>query len=128
MTSDERLKIVHFLFAAAWADGELAKEEGDILATLLSSLSFTSDELRVVEPWFRAAPPAVDWGTLHGDNELREAILRQALVLAGADLTYSIEEVEFLERLRVKAGIENARFQEIWREVETLLVLGRGNG
>lgn len=125
MTPAERLKIVHFLFAAAWADGQLGQEEGDILATLLSSVELTEAELEGVQAWFKAEPPAPDWSSLNNDPTTREAVLRQAMVLTGADLSYSVDEVNFLERLARLAGIENDRFQAIWREVETLLVQGR---
>ena len=125
MTPHERLKIVHFLFAAAWADGELAQEEGDILATLLSTIELEPGELDRVQGWFSAAPPSPDWTSLSQDPETSEAVVRQALVLAGADLTYSLDEIQFLERLRKLAGLDDARFHAMWREVEQLLVQGR---
>lgn len=125
MTPAERLKIVHFLFAAAWADGQLGPEEGDILATLLSTVELTEAELEGVQSWFSSEPPAPDWSSLNNDPVTREAVLRQAMVLTGSDLSYSVDEVEFLERLARLAGIENDRFQAIWREVEALLVQGR---
>lgn len=125
MTSEERLQIVHYLFAAAWVDGSLAAEESELLATLLSSLSFSREEMSVVEPWFSRAPDEPDWSSLSQDRELGEAVLRQAFVLTGADRTFTVAEIEFLERLRSRAGIEEARFQTIWREIETLLVQGR---
>lgn len=125
MAPGERLKIVHFLFAAAWADGELAAEEGDILATLLSTIELDADELERVRSWFSTAPPSPDWSTLSSDPETSEAVVRQALVLAGADLTYSLDEIQFLERLRKLAGLDDVRFHAMWREVEQLLVQGR---
>jgi len=127
MAPDERLKILHFLFAAAWADGELADEEGDILATLLSTIEMGDEELERVREWFSKPPPAPDWLTLSEDPETSEAVVRQALVLAGADLTYSLDEIQFLERLRKLAGIADVRFQTMWREVEQLLVQGRAS-
>ncbi len=125
MAPDERLKIVHFLFAAAWADGELAHEEGDILATLLSTIDLEARELAHVQTWFSTAPPSPDWSSLSSDPATSEAVVRQALVLAGADLTYSLDEIQFLERLRKLAGLDDVRFHAIWREVEQLLVQGR---
>lgn len=125
MTREERLKIVHYLFAAAWADGALSNEEGEMLATLLSAIAMPPDELAQVKPWFSQPPASPDWNSLAGDPTTSEAVLRQAMVLTGSDLSYSVDEIQFLERLGRLAGVSQERFQTMWREVEALLVQGR---
>jgi len=125
MTPDDRMNVMHYLFATAWADGTLAEEEGEILATILSGMELGDEELGLVKMWFRARPEEPDWTLLKETPDLQEIVIRQAMVLAGSDLTYDIEEVKFLEKLRDLTGMENSRFQKIWQDVEQLLAQGR---
>lgn len=127
MTPAERMNVMHYLFAAAWADGELAEEEGEILATILSGIDLSDDELVLVRAWFYARPSEPDWEMLKSNAELQEIVVRQAMVLAGSDLSYVIEEVKFLEKLRDLTGMKNEVFQGIWQDVERLLAHGRGS-
>lgn len=126
MKVEDRMGMMQYLFAAAWADGGLAEEEGEILATLLSGMELEEDELSTVRQWFSSPPAEPNWSVLANMPEMQEAIIRQAMVLAGSDLSYSVEEIQFLEKLRDRVGMSNDRFQGIWKDVERLLMQGRG--
>ncbi len=125
MKVEDRMGMMQYLFAAAWADGALAEEEGEILATLLSGMDLDENELARVREWFANPPAEPDWGVLAQMPEMQEAIVRQAMVLAGSDMSYSVEEIQYLEKLRDRVGMANDRFQAIWQDVERLLMQGR---
>lgn len=56
----ERLLLLRFVCASAWADGSVADEERRFVRRIMGRLDLASDEVNEVESWLLAPPPAVD--------------------------------------------------------------------
>ena len=124
MSSEQKLQFLHFLFASAWSDGELVTEEREILQTILSGVDLPKEAVNHVWAWFEEAPEEPNWEDLREDPVMREVFMRQAMVLAGSDMVFNIEEIQYLDRLREKTGMEEADYQSLWKDVEKLLAQG----
>ncbi len=127
MSSEQKLQFLHFLFASAWSDGELVTEEREILQTILSGVDLPKDAVNHVWAWFEEAPEEPNWEDLKEDPVMREVFMRQAMVLAGSDMVFNIEEIQYLDRLREKTGMEEAEYHSLWSDVEKLLAQGMSN-
>ena len=125
MTSEQRLLFLQYLFAAAWSDGELAEEEREILRTMIYGAELREDMAKICDGWFGERPEEPDWSQLAEDTEMRNIMMRQAMVLAGSDMEFSAAEISYLDRLRERTGMEEAEYYAIWKEVEGLLAQGR---
>src|SRR5690242_11511411 len=59
LSREERLLLLRFVCASAWADGEVADEERRFVRRIMSNLSLSPDEVNDVESWL-LSPVAVD--------------------------------------------------------------------
>lgn len=128
MMPEEQMTFMHYLFDVAWADGSLEREEAEILSTILSGIDLSDDDASTLRGWFEEPPPEPDWSLAQDNQELGDMLMRQSLVLAGADLEYTADEMSYLARLRDRLGMEEDRYHAIWKGVETLLAQGRARG
>ncbi len=125
MTPDEQMTFMQYLFDVAWADGSLEQEEAEILSTILSGIELSDENAASLQNWFEHPPEEPDWSMAKDNAELGDMLMRQALVLAGADLEYTADEMSYLELLRERLGMEEDRYHTIWKGVEKLLAQGR---
>lgn len=126
MTPDEEKTFLHYVFDVAWADGNLGQEEAEILATMLAGLELDEEEAARFQTWFTQPPPVPDWTLAETDRDFARQLVRQAMVMAGVDLAYSMEEIAYLGMLRERIGMSEETFQGIWKEVEEALARGLG--
>ena len=96
MTPEEKFTFVHYLFAAAWGDGHLTGEETEILQTILAGTDLSAEASATVSAWYHEAPPEPDWEFVKNDSEMRSILMRQAMVLAGSDMVFNIEEIQYI--------------------------------
>ena len=125
MTSEQRLLFLQYLFATAWADGELADEEREILRTMIYGAELSPETAQICSGWFDQRPDEPDWEYLARDSAMRTIMMRQAMVLAGSDMEFSSSEIAYLDRLRERTQMDTDEYYSIWKEVEKLLAQGR---
>jgi uncharacterized membrane protein YebE (DUF533 family) len=103
------LKILHAWAAAAWADGKLHPEEKRALHRFIGASSGLTPEERADAEALLESPQQLDAAELKtlGKDE-REGIYRAARAIVGLDRTVSVQELEWLARLRGELELDQA--------------------
>jgi len=100
----DRLRLMKFVCAFAWADLEVADQERSFVQKMVRQLHITGDDARQVKAWLEL-PPKVDG---RDPNEIprehRKIFLDVARELVAADGTISEEERENLSLLEQLLG------------------------
>jgi tellurite resistance protein len=106
MLSDDKKTCLKLLVAMAWADGRVEAEEMEVVEAMIDGFGAEPGEAEELRKW--AATPRsfedVDTGGLtRSDAEL---VLQQAVLLTFIDGEQSPEELELLDALRVRVGLD----------------------
>lgn len=124
LTTEQKKTFFQVMFTIAWVDGSIGVEENAILATLFNNVELPEEHRDEVETWFETEPPAPDWEMLAGTEGLADLLMRQVLLVAGADRVYNLKEMQLLERMREQLGMSEADFSRLATEVELILTGG----
>lgn len=124
LTTEQKKTFFQVMFTIAWVDGSIGVEENAILATLFNNVELPEEHRDEVETWFETEPPAPDWEMLSGTEGLADLLMRQVLLVAGADRVYNLKEMQLLERMREQLGMSEADFSRLATEVELILTGG----
>ncbi len=111
--AERSLKVIKVWAALVWADGLIARKEGDALRRLIETADLTDEEKDVA--WgFLDEEVALDGAGLAelGAAE-REDIYRSAVALAAVDDDIADEEIDFLGRLRGALALDDALAEQI---------------
>jgi uncharacterized tellurite resistance protein B-like protein len=102
---EQDIAILRTLVSVAWADGDFAERERQLLDALLESFGATDAEAADMRQ-YASTPKSIDDVPLtelsHGD---RRAVLQHAVVLSWVDGAQAKEELDMLEHLRAKMNI-----------------------
>lgn len=104
LSSPDRLRLVRFACAFAWADLEVNKEEKLFIAALARHFELEPDEIRVVERWLRVPPRPEDLDPMDIPPDQRQMLLDAAFAMLQADGEVNPRELEsylLLEQLVV---------------------------
>jgi tellurite resistance protein len=96
LSSEDRLRLLRFACAFAWADLEVAKKERRFVADLAKGLGATEEELAQVKRWLKVPPDAEDIDPTEIPPEHRQLFLNAAVQMISADGRVDSEEVEIL--------------------------------
>lgn len=96
LSSEERLSLLRFVCAFAWADLEIADNERSFVTDLARKLGADEDEIGQVESWLKIPPPAEDVDPTDIPSEHRQLFLNSAVQMISADGRVDSEEVEIL--------------------------------
>lgn len=121
MTPKEKRIFLQCLFSVAWVDGEISEQENAILAILFNNVGLPPDDREVVNEWFDAPPPEPDWFVAGSDDEMRNTLLQQVVLIAASDGTVDLDEVGLVDRLRQKLGVDDEELSGIVQKVEAIL-------
>lgn len=112
---EQDLAIVRGLVPVAWADGDFADKEREMLAALLEAYSATEAESREVLTYAeqKRSLDDIDLASLSMDD--RRVLLQHAVLLSFVDGTQAEEERAFLVSLAERLRIQAAEAAEIMR-------------
>lgn len=96
LSRDDRLSLLRFACAFAWADLEIADTERAFVTGLARKLGAEDDEISQVEQWLTVPPPAEDLDPTDIAPEHRQLFLTHAVQMISADGRVDSDEVEIL--------------------------------
>ncbi|MDD5307345.1 MAG: hypothetical protein PHU25_08490 [Deltaproteobacteria bacterium] len=106
MLSDDKKTCLKLLVAMAWADGRVAAEEMEVVEAMIDAFGAEPEEGDEIRKWAmkpRSFEDVDTAGLIRSDAEL---VLQQATILTFIDGEQSPEELELLEALRIKVGLD----------------------
>lgn len=94
ISPEDRLQLMRFACAFAWADLEVQPQERAVIARLVESLELPLDEERQVREWLKQPPPIDDLDPTEIPRKHRLLFLELAWAVVSADGNCSREEME----------------------------------
>ena len=110
---ERNLQVIRVWAALVWADGLVAKKEGDALRRLIDTLELTDSERAIAEGYLDAEVTAEGAGLSEIGLPEREGIYRAAVNLAAIDDDFADQEIDFLGRLRKWLALEDRQAEAI---------------
>ncbi|MEZ4225975.1 MAG: TerB family tellurite resistance protein [Polyangiaceae bacterium] len=101
----QRLQLLRFVCASAWADLEIKEGERAFVERLVKRMDLDDADRREVEGWLHVAPPPSDVNPTQVPEEHRRLFFEAARAVLYADGHASDEEQAHLEELRVAFGL-----------------------
>ncbi len=110
---EQDMAIVKALVPVAWADGEFAETERQMLDALLDAYKATDEEREIVREYAekKRTLEDIDLQELSADD--RRVLLQHAVLLTFADGCQSAEERAIIEALAKKLKLPEAEAQEL---------------
>lgn len=112
---------VQYIFGLAWSDGHFDPVEREFLSTMVDRADLPQEQYMEVIQWLEEPPPEPNWAILTQQPKIAQDVLRQAMLLAMLDMSVSVEESAFLERLKEQIGMTQAEFWAIQADVEKII-------
>ena len=97
LSAEERLRLVRFVCAFAWADLEIRKEERALILNLARNLELDEEDLQQVHGWMNNPPQLDDLDPQEIPIEQRQMFLAAAQAMVVIDGDVDPEELEILE-------------------------------
>ena len=110
---ERNLQVIKVWAALVWADGLVAKKEGDALRRLIDTLELTDSERAIAEGYLDAEVTAEGAGLSEIGLPEREGIYRAAVKLAAIDDDFADQEIDFLGRLRKWLALDDRQAEAI---------------
>jgi len=105
--------IVESLVSVAWADGDFADKEREMLDALLESFGASDDEAQQIRDYAKTARTLDDIPLTELSVDDRRTLLNTAVLLSWVDGAQHDKEKQFLEALRDKLHIPEDEAQGI---------------
>lgn len=99
LSSEDRLRLMRFVCAFAWADLDIADTERDFIRSLISKMNLNEEEAAEVEHYLTVPPRPEDVDPTDVPAEHRQIFLTSILGIVGADGVVDEREVENLSLL-----------------------------
>lgn len=100
LTSEQRLLLLEFVCAFAWADLEIRDEERAFVHRLVRQLDLSREEAEKVDEWLKVPPKPEDIDPNKVPHRHRELFLEAARQMIGSDGEIAPEEAENYELLQ----------------------------
>lgn len=94
LSNEEKLRLVKFVCAFAWADLQVDESERKFVRGLVSNMGLSEDELKKVEGWLDSPPVEDDLDPNEIPDDHRQLFLDAALEMVTADGVVDRMEVE----------------------------------
>lgn len=91
---EEKLQLLRFLCAFAWADLDIADSERAMVRDIMARMGLDADDARQVEAWLDHPPSEEDLDPLEIPEAHRRLFLDAALAMVGADGDANTMEIE----------------------------------
>lgn len=111
-SSDEKLQIMRFVCAFAWADLKVVNEERTLIERFSNALELDATELQQVNDWIIHPPRPEEIDPFDIPTHLKSTILSAASAISIIDGDLDNNEVDLLVLLRSILGIEEELFSE----------------
>lgn len=109
--------VVRTMIAAALADGELSDQEKAAIESHLDDSGLTETQQKQIRRDLVIAPAVGELAGMLPDAEDPEILLQFAILVLRADHALEDIELQWLSRLAVALGVEEARAQELVKEL-----------
>lgn len=120
MGESQYLSVIRIWAALAWADGVIVDSEAAAMKRLVESADLTDEERETALGWLDKKVELDTTNTAGLSEEARHGIYRAALRLAGVDLDFAEEELQFLDRLRGALEISQSTAEDLEKSVPGL--------
>jgi tellurite resistance protein len=100
LTTDEKLSVMRFICAFAWADLEIQNDEVKLINQIMQALELDKKHYQTVYQWLKRPPRAEDVDPFTIPDNLKEIILDAATGVILADGELQDSEMEMLELLQ----------------------------
>jgi uncharacterized membrane protein YebE (DUF533 family) len=124
---EQEYAIVRALVPVAWADGEFADKEKEMISAILSAYRATADEEKAIFEYAKEKRGLDDINLQDLSSGDRRVLLQQAVLLTYADGVQAHEEKQFLkdlaQRLRIPDSEADAVMKEAGERAKKLLNL-----
>jgi uncharacterized membrane protein YebE (DUF533 family) len=110
---DQDKAIVKALVPVAWADGDFADRERDMLDALLDAYSASDDEKKELLAYAKEKRSLDDIDLQQLSTDDRRVLLQHAVLLSFADGKQSVEESDFLGKLAERLRIPEAEAKTV---------------
>lgn len=100
LSTNERMLLLEFVCAFAWADLEVRDEERAFVHRLVRQLDLSRDEAQKVEEWLKVPPKPEDIDPNKVPHRHRELFLKAARQMISSDGEIAPEEQENYELLQ----------------------------
>lgn len=107
LSDDEKLRLLRFMCAFAWADLEIADKERDLVLGIIRALELPAEEAALAATWLDHPPSEDDLDPYEIPDAHRRLFLEAALEMVGADDVVDVMEAEnfaIFEALMEPAG------------------------
>jgi uncharacterized tellurite resistance protein B-like protein len=105
LTENERLLLLRFVCAFAWADLEIREQEREFVARLVDKLGLAADEREQVQRWLASGVPPEDVDPNHVPRRHRELFLSCAREIINVDGEVDPNEADNLALLEQLLGV-----------------------
>ena len=97
LSSEERLQLMRFVCAFAWADLEIRKEERALVSNLGRNLNLSEEEMRHVQRWMTNPPRPEELDPQDIPMAHRQMFLAAAQAMIAIDGELDPDELAFLD-------------------------------
>jgi tellurite resistance protein len=106
MLSDDKKACLKMLVAMAWADGRVEAEEMEVVEAMIDGFGAEPQEAEELRAWAKVPRSFDDVDTSVLTKSDAELVLQQAVLLTFIDGEQSPRELELLDTLRMKVGLD----------------------
>jgi uncharacterized tellurite resistance protein B-like protein len=115
---EETFALIQALVPVAWADGEFAEQEKEMLAALLEAYGATPDEKKRLEDYAAQKRTLDDINLQELSAGSRRVLLQHAVLLSFADGEQHETEVKLIEALAAKLRIPSDEAKTVIADAE----------
>lgn len=116
---EQEFAIVRALVPVAWADGEFADKEKEMLEALLDAYQATDDEKKQLREYAKEKKTLEDINLQDLSASDRRVLLQHAVLLTFADGYQAAAESKFLDELAAKLKVPADEAKSVISEAET---------
>jgi uncharacterized tellurite resistance protein B-like protein len=116
---EQEFAIVRALVPVAWADGEFADKEKEMLEALLDAYQATDDEKKQLREYAKEKKTLEDINLQDLSASDRRVLLQHAVLLTFADGHQAAAESKFLDDLAAKLKVPTEEAKAVISEAET---------
>ena len=110
---EENMAILKSLVSVAWADGDFADREKEMLDALLEAFEATDEEAEALKEYAREPKTVDDIPITELSYDDRRIFLQHAVFLSHVDGSFSAEERSFIDKVTEKLRIPDDEAQEL---------------
>jgi tellurite resistance protein len=115
------IDFVKILYALAWADKKLHKEELNSLDQIIDNFEFNDDQRKVVQSWIKNEITLKDLEDIDFDSfplEQKKYILTLAVTIAKSDGIITNDEKQFIEELKTLLDLDYLTLDDLLNEIK----------